>query len=310
MGTAVWLIAPLLPGASPASGAVMSGPATIVGPGDTPVSSGDALHHPWYFNLPARASCPGDTAKQGYLTFSYAEPVVGGTAPGDIIYTPGGPPAPGTALVDINGSPYGPANTAIATSPGGPGQVGSPLPEFSWAPYVGSFSATAEAAKQAGYALHAGTWNIGIACANRRGQTTNYWNAQVRLSPPTATGDFAWTVVSRTGASGAPASPAPASSSGHAGSTGGTTPTTAGTAASADREPGVASASPPDPSGTAALAHTGRDPDGLLLLGLATVAAGWALTLLARTPWRAARRLTDNRRSSPASSGRPEGRPR
>jgi hypothetical protein len=38
-------------------------------------------------------------------------------------------------------------------------------------------------------------------------------------------------------------------------------------------------------------------------LGLATLAAGWTLTLIARTPWRARRRSAERRRPGPGAGG-------
>jgi hypothetical protein len=275
-----------VPGPASAAGRAVSGAAVIVGRGHAAITSGDALRNPWYVDLPGRASCPGDTATGGYHTFSYVEPVHGGTAPGDITYTPGGPRPPGTTLVDPGGSPYVAVNTSIATSPRGPGPVVNP-PEFSWSPYVGSFGASGLAAQKAGDVLYAGTWNIGIACANAEGVTTNYWNAQVRLSEPTANDDFRWTVVSPNG--GGTATTSTSTTAGGTGVNGSAHPASPGGTGSSGAGEHPA---PGDPSASGSLASTGKNITGLVSVGLAAVAAGWTLTLIARTRWRAARRPT------------------
>jgi hypothetical protein len=186
----------LLDGPAAWAQGTQSGVASINNPGGGAATSGDANTNPFFLNLPGTPQCPGDTNTGGYHVFSYAEPTVanGGPNPGEITYTAGGaPPAPGIALVDPNGNPFGPVNTNTATTTGGPGGVNQPS-EFSWAPYVGSYSDNAADAAAVGNPLWAGDWNIGIACANGQNVTSNFWLATVTLGPPDANDDFTWTV--------------------------------------------------------------------------------------------------------------------
>jgi hypothetical protein len=75
-------------------------------------------------------------------------------------------------LFDINGVPFGPANTALGT-----GQVVG-IPIFNWALF--SIDGRANTA-----VLPAGTYNIGIACADAAGVADVFWNVRETFSVST-----------------------------------------------------------------------------------------------------------------------------
>jgi hypothetical protein len=160
--------------------AVTAGSASIVQPGTlTNLDSGTA-DTPYEVALPSTASCPGDTAHQGYHVFSYLVPA--GHTPAEVNFKHA---VPNRWYGYFSyGSYYGAADTAEDT-----GQVVQ-LPEFSWTRY----STYPDLIFPGGRTRT--TWEGGIACANTDGVVTTYWNTQIVFTKSaTAPGGFTWRVI-------------------------------------------------------------------------------------------------------------------
>lgn len=160
--------------------AVTAGAASIVQPGTlTSLDSGGA-DTPYEVALPSNASCPGDTAHQGYHVYSYLVPA--GHTPAEVDFKHG---VPNRWYGYFSyGSYYGAADTAEDT-----GQIMA-LPEFSWTRY----------STYPGLIFPDGrtrtTWEGGIACTTTDGVVTNYWNTQfVFTKSATTPGGFTWRVI-------------------------------------------------------------------------------------------------------------------
>ncbi len=167
--------------AAPASAsAATAGTATIIQPDSlTPLDSGGSAT-PYGVALPPGASCPGDTAHQGYRVDSYLVPK--GQTPTEVNFKKGVPSRWFGYIAE--GSYYGAVNTAENT-----GQVMA-LPEFTWtrlSSYLGDlFPRGATRA----------TWEGGIVCVTTNGAVTNYWNSQIVFTrSATDPGGFTWRVV-------------------------------------------------------------------------------------------------------------------
>jgi hypothetical protein len=144
--------------------------------GTTPIrTAGSAT--PFVIKLPTGAACPGDTAHKYYLVNSYVVPI--STDPGTLTFEGGVPPGD-TTIVSTSGVPYTAQDTIEYT-----GGI-APLPAFSWAGY----------AHHPDGRLVPGTYNVGLACANREGKATTYWNAKITVqASSTDSGGFTWSVI-------------------------------------------------------------------------------------------------------------------
>jgi len=174
--------------AAPAANAATNGgTTTITGPNHvTPLTSGGSLTD-FSFMLPQGAKCSGDTATNGYHVFSYLVP--SSVDPATINYDPSGPVTPAGApqpyypLIDSSGSPFAASNTAIGT-----GQIVT-VPSFNYAAFsVDGRNGTAT--------LPAGSYNIGLACADTNGIGDKFFNAAVTFTA-TATdpAGFTWALT-------------------------------------------------------------------------------------------------------------------
>jgi hypothetical protein len=179
---ALWAIALALVtalGTASVAGAATAGAEVLVTPGTTrPLSSGTSTT-PYGVVLPPGASCPGDTAHDGYHVYSYLVPQ--GASPTDVSFRTGDPSRWYGYIAD--GAYYGAINTAETT-----GQiVGLPV-QFSWT------RLTPQILFKAGQ--QSATWNGGIACADTHGQVTDYWNSTlVFTADPADPHGFTWKVV-------------------------------------------------------------------------------------------------------------------
>src|ERR1700689_4780417 len=142
--------------------AVLGGPAVagaatastegITPPGQvTPLNSGGSAT-PYAVGLPSGASCPGDTAHDGYHVFSYLVPQ--GVSPTAVSFKTGDPSKWFGYIA--NGSYFGAVNPAQD-----PGQAVSPPAEFVW-PRLSPQDLFAHGQSSA-------TWEGGIACADVHG---------------------------------------------------------------------------------------------------------------------------------------------
>ncbi len=167
-------------GAVPAvAGAVTVGSEVIVTPGTTkPLTSGGS-RTPFGVVLPPGAACPGDTAHDGYLVYSYLVPA--DVSPTDVSFKRG-IPSRWYGYISA-GSYFGAVNTAEST-----GQVVGMPYDFVWTRLTPAelFPTGARRA----------TWNGGIACADTHGVVTNYWNSRIVFTADASDpGGFTWKVV-------------------------------------------------------------------------------------------------------------------
>jgi hypothetical protein len=164
-----------------ASATVTSGVAAITKPGSlTKLDSGgsDTL---FGVQLPAGASCPGDTAHDGYRVDSYLVPA--GVSLSSVNFKTGLPDR-GSGYVA-----YGRYYGAINTSLGSGLLVGLP-------PDLTMNRLTTRQLFPAGQ--KSVTWNGGIACATAGGVVTNYWNSRfVFTATPSDPHGFTWRVVAQ-----------------------------------------------------------------------------------------------------------------
>ena len=154
----------------------LAGPAQVVLPdGVTPLSNGGSQTN-FQLRLPGGAHCSGDTASQGFSVYSFIVP--SSVDPGTLTFSGDGP-SQGFPLIDSSGSPYTAATTAPTTGqifPSGP-------PTFNYAPFDIS-------------TLPAGTYKIGIECANSAGVADLYFLRTITISASaTDPQGFTWAVV-------------------------------------------------------------------------------------------------------------------
>jgi hypothetical protein len=167
------LCAPAVAGAATASTEVITQPGQV-----TPLNSGGSAT-PYAVLLPSGASCPGDTAHDGYHVFSYLVPQ--GASPTAVSFKTGDPSKWFGYIA--NGAYFGAVNTAEDT-----GQIVSLPAEFVWT------RLTPEDLFAHGDST--ATWEGGIACANVHGEVTDYWNSQIVFTASTSDpGGFTWKVV-------------------------------------------------------------------------------------------------------------------
>jgi hypothetical protein len=162
-----------------AGAAVTASTEVITHPGQlTPLGSGGSAT-PYGVVLPAGASCPGDTAHDGYHVFSYLVPE--GVSPTAVSFKTGDPSKWFGYIA--NGAYFGAVNTAQDT-----GQIVSLPDDFVWTRLTPQdlFVKGATSA----------TWEGGIACADIHGNVTDYWNSQIVFTASSAdSGGFTWRVV-------------------------------------------------------------------------------------------------------------------
>jgi hypothetical protein len=160
--------------------AVTAGSASIVQPGSLNTLDSGGAQTSYGVALPPSASCPGDTAHQGYHVYSYLVPA--GHTPTEVNFKHG---IPNRWYGFFSyGAYYGAADTAEGT-----GQVMS-LPPFSWTRY----STYPDLIFPDGKSRT--TWEGGIACTTTDGVVTNYWNAQIVFTKSATTpGGFTWKVI-------------------------------------------------------------------------------------------------------------------
>jgi len=165
-------------GVGGAAGAATASAELIVRPGTTtPLGAGGSAT-PYAVVLPSGASCPGDTAHDGYHVFSYLVPE--GTSPTEVSFKTG---LPGRWFGYIaDGAYYGAVNTAEST-----GQVVGLPRSFTWSRLTPADLFASGA--------HTAAWQGGIACADVHGVVTNFWNSTIRFTGDTADpGGFTWAV--------------------------------------------------------------------------------------------------------------------
>ncbi len=173
--------------ADPAHAASAGGVATLAPPGDTaatPLRSGGSASL-FTVALPARASCSGDTAHDGYHVYSYLERK--GTDLSTVRFVQG--PSAGYGIVNTTSTYYGAINTAFKT-----GQIVGVPNDFTWGSLVRSGGGPL-ALSQLLYDGSTGVWETGLACATAHGAVSNDWNTQVTFDADA--GDargFDWTV--------------------------------------------------------------------------------------------------------------------
>lgn len=182
--TAVMLVALAVPAGAIAvpstAGAVTVSSALITKPGSlTPLKSGGSAT-PYGVALPSGASCPGDTAHDGYLVYSYLVPK--GVLPTDVSFKTG-LPSRWLGYFSSEGIYFGAVNTAEGT-----GQIVSVPPSFAWTRLTPHELFTQGA--------HTATWEGGIACATKHGVAVSYWNSQIVFTADQADpAGFTWKVV-------------------------------------------------------------------------------------------------------------------
>jgi hypothetical protein len=160
----------------------ISGLALITQPGTrTPLTEGGSGTE-FGVALPAGASCPGDTAHDGYLVYSYLVPK--GVPPTAINFRKGVPDRYYGFIAE--GAYYGAVNTAQTS-----GEIVGLAPEFAISRWTSS-DLLAQGA-------HTAAWDGGIACATASGAVTNYWTTEfvfrADLSDPRG---YTWRVVPTT----------------------------------------------------------------------------------------------------------------
>ena len=174
------LVSPLAAAARPGvAGAATGGPANITAVGSlTPLHSGGSAT-PFGLALPVGASCPGDSAHEGYRVDSYLVPK--GESPVGVNFR-NGLPSRGYGYYS-DGAYFGAVNTAQ-----GSGEIVGIPNSFAWS------RLTPEQLLPGG--THSATWEGGIACADVHGDVTSYWNNEIVFTADSADpGGFTWRVV-------------------------------------------------------------------------------------------------------------------
>src|ERR1700683_5328560 len=164
---------------SPAAADVTAGTEVITGADElAPLDSGGSAT-PYGVLLPSGASCPGDTAHDGYLVYSYLVPA--GVPPTAVSFKMGDTSKYYGYISEC--SYYGAINTAENT-----GEIVGLPPEFTWSRLTPA-DLFPQGAKTA-------TWDGGIACANTHGVVTTYWNSEIVFEASAKDpGGFTWRVV-------------------------------------------------------------------------------------------------------------------
>ncbi len=164
-----------------ASATVTSGVAAITRPGSLTKLNSGGSETLFGVQLPAGASCPGDTAHAGYRVDSYLLPA--GVSLASVSFKTG-LPSQGSGYIAY-GRYYGAINTAQ-----GSGLIVGLPPDFTLN------RLTSQELFPAGQ--KSVTWNGGIACATAQGVVTNYWNSRfVFTATPSDPHGFTWRVVAQ-----------------------------------------------------------------------------------------------------------------
>jgi len=160
----------------------LSGPALITQPGTlTPLAEGGSGTE-FGVALPVGASCPGDTAHDGYLVYSYLVPA--GVPPTVVNFRKGIPDRYYGFIA--GGAYYGAVNTAQTS-----GEIVGLPPEFAISRWTSSDLLAGGA--------HTATWEGGIACATAGGVVTDYWATEfVFRAHPSDPRGYTWRVVPTT----------------------------------------------------------------------------------------------------------------
>lgn len=175
----VLLVASLVVASASAGAAPVAGTESITQPGELTLLHSGGSSTLYGVALPSGASCPGDTAHQGYHVFSY---LVRSDVPVGSITFKTGLPHKGFGFIAY-GRYFGAVNTAEGTG----AIVGIPL-DFTW-----SRLTTKDLFPNGEKST---TWNGGIACANTNGVVTNYWNSQIVFTASASDPrGFTWRVV-------------------------------------------------------------------------------------------------------------------
>jgi hypothetical protein len=163
---------------SPA-GAVTAAAELITVPGTSTPLKGGGSATPYAVVLPDNASCPGDTAHDGYHVFSYLVPQ--NVSPTVVSFKTGLPSRWYGYIADQ--AYYGAINTAEET-----GQIVGLPTSFTWSRLTPQ--------DLFAHGAHSAMWEGGIACADTHGAVTDYWNSQIVFTAdPTDPGGFTWKVV-------------------------------------------------------------------------------------------------------------------
>jgi hypothetical protein len=211
---------------------------------------------------PAQSACPGDTATQQFTVNSYLVPDASPETYLSVNYPGGTPTGPGGVVYDDltapDFTPYVSEQTQPAVAPSVTGLLPSPA-LLTFDVYDGFFGATYNRSNN--IYLTPGLWDVGLACADKNGNVTDTWNAQVMFSNPPANdpGGFTWTVVNGGGTTTTTSVGNSTTSTTAGGSTtttaGGSTTTTGGstttTGGSTTTSPGTSTTTSSDTSTTA-----------------------------------------------------------
>jgi hypothetical protein len=169
----------LMSSPSAAGAAVTASTEVITQPGQLTALGSGGSTTPYGVVLPSGASCPGDTAHDGYHVFSYLVPE--GVSPTAVSFKTGDPSKWFGYIA--NGAYFGAVNTAEDSG----AIVGLPA-DFTWS------RLTPQDLFAKG--VTTATWEGGIACADVHGNVTDYWNSQVVFTASSADrGGFTWRVV-------------------------------------------------------------------------------------------------------------------
>jgi len=164
-----------------ASAGAVAGTAAITRPGTLTALNSGGSETTYGVQLPAGASCSGDTAHQGYRVDSYLVPK--GVSPASVNFKTGVPTKWYGYIA--YGEYFGAINTAQ-----GSGLIVGLAPQFTWTRLT-----TKELFP---HGQKSSTWEGGIACATVDGVVTNYWNSPIVF---TATASdphgFTWRVVAQ-----------------------------------------------------------------------------------------------------------------
>jgi hypothetical protein len=161
-------------GVGPASAMVLDSTATIANPGGLTALTSGGSETQFTLNLPAQASCYADSAKGGFLVYSYM--VKPNTNLSTLSYV-NGPPSGTYGLVTSPHTYFGSVNTAATT-----GQVIGVPNDFEWAPLTNTSSGFKVPLSSILYTGGtSGIWDVGLLCA-KAGKPIQYWNTKVTFT--------------------------------------------------------------------------------------------------------------------------------
>jgi hypothetical protein len=170
-----------------AQASTVGGTATIAQPGTTTALPSGGSTTQFTVDLPAQASCSGDTATGGYHVYSYL--VHQGTALSGVSFV--NFPSAGYGLVDSLGTYYGPVNTAVTT-----GQVIGIPNDFEWGPLVATDGGSVTLAQLLYTGGTTGVWEAGLVCADTHGAVADNWNTEVTFTASSSDAHgFTWSAV-------------------------------------------------------------------------------------------------------------------